>query len=148
MGKTDKLQIGLTYESKRSACDLLEAETDKEVVGRDVGTLESTLLAMQHSLQTTASKIDKLNLCMDDISCKLDQHTERLTEEEHGLSITEDTVQTMLGKLLNMEKVLAVIKANKEDLEKKDGAQSRGGSKGNNSSALQLNLWIDLGGAE
>ncbi|KAJ1204471.1 hypothetical protein NDU88_008248 [Pleurodeles waltl] len=74
-GKTEKSQTQFTLESKRIAHDLQEAEADKAVASRDMGSLQSTLFTMQQSIQTIDSNIDKLNLCMD-ISSKLDQHAE------------------------------------------------------------------------
>ncbi|KAJ1161497.1 hypothetical protein NDU88_001982 [Pleurodeles waltl] len=84
MTKTEKSQTLLTFESKKSACDPLEFEADKEAQSRNSSSLENTLLPMQQSLQMIDSKIDKLNIRMDHIFSKVEQNAERLTEVEQN----------------------------------------------------------------
>ncbi|KAJ1159715.1 hypothetical protein NDU88_000220 [Pleurodeles waltl] len=119
MGKSDKQQLHLTFDTKRATRPVQEESPEaahEEHTRRSVAP-ESTLLAMQQSLQFIDNNTDSLNLCMDQMATKLDHHGTVITEDKEVLSVTEYTLHSMRDASLNMEKVIALIQAKNEVLE-------------------------------
>lgn len=123
MGKSDKSQPRLSFEMRKPSRTQSKAASDSEADTQREATpsLETTLLAMQRSLQSIDGKIDALNQRMDHMSAKLEKQNTRIGVVEQRVSNTEDDLSAVTSKALNMEKVLALIQAKNEDL----GARSR-----------------------
>lgn len=123
MGKTDPKQPKLLFENK---CQTRMGDTQEETGGVQ-GPLDtaldaeedmrSILLEMRSGLKTIDSKIDALTSSLDAVKEKVDKHETRLDVLENRLSDTHDPTAEAQTQILNMEKVLEVIRLKNEDLE-------------------------------
>ncbi|KAJ1104100.1 hypothetical protein NDU88_001515 [Pleurodeles waltl] len=115
----DKHQSRLTFEAKcaHKLAREMSPGSEQEDLVQEHGSLGTTLLAMQHSLQSIDSKIDMITVCMAQMVTKLDQHGICIAEAEQHISTTMDTLQSTREMCLNMVKEIAIIQAKHEDLE-------------------------------
>ncbi|KAJ1123380.1 hypothetical protein NDU88_001850 [Pleurodeles waltl] len=95
MGKTDKNQAKLQFDSRKShspAGNLVEpgSERGPDMPSGEEQDLCQILVAMQHSLTQHDGKIDSLSYCMDRMTERLDKHAERLDQSEKRVSEVED----------------------------------------------------------
>ncbi|KAJ1143939.1 hypothetical protein NDU88_010241 [Pleurodeles waltl] len=122
MGKSEQKQSKLLFEPRKNPRLLDRAGPEEDVSDLQEETMQSSsikamFLDLKQSLAGIDTKLDHLTDHMDRLKDRVDNHDLRLDQLEHRTSDLEDGRNSSVERLLQMEKVLEVVRNKNEDLE-------------------------------
>ncbi|KAJ1199827.1 hypothetical protein NDU88_003660 [Pleurodeles waltl] len=114
MGKTDKNQIRLKFDRRKSSGPASDGVEPGLAGGSGMSSgeeqdLRQIMVAMQHSLTQIDGKIDSLFYRMDRMTERLDKHVEWLNQSERRVSEVEDGQAALATSHARLSKELSSL---------------------------------------